>query len=1000
MTTSYGSIAPLEQPFAPRTPSIIGRQEYVEAIRRALADTAGQSYFLYFVGSGGIGKTRLLEEVMVFQQSAIPFLSSRIIDLYHADYHSPDGLRQAIVARLDPGNQFFQRYREHYAVLLQKLHEGNVGPELEQLRNEIDSLFLQEYNILAKQHRIALCFDTVELIEYESDTVLEICQIQEEAMGIKNWFEEQVANFPNTVVLLAGRPRPILQADFERAFSGNGRIYHIFDLQALNQHETETYLTALGEQRPDLLDILSSSVQEQVFRITRGRPIYLSILVDLMIHGGVLSQFFPISDAIVEDVDEELIGQHLVEHLLNLPDPFGQMIYFLMHARKGLDADLLRYLVRDVWPAAQMQEIIDRTRTFTFVKTRPETTQLFLHDEVYALFDHYFRDDPRFGHEYEPIAQYYRQQSNLDAAMQTSEQQMISQLYYELQIDVFNAYNHYYVRWDEEAIKSHENEFDMRLRDEVLRFLDRYTKPDSPFYDPRIADRIDRGAVDRDSAVRWVKRYLARTEFQKAVQVASNLRSSRHASFDWDEIDASLYKADLLTAWSEAMLYIGSSEIETLRVLNEAIDLLQEQPETEANRYRRRRILGRAYNNIGYSHWTRGHFGKAWKEYRQALAYFKNVEMFDEQADTLNNLAFLLALLGRINLALRHIDQALKIREHMDRAYPIALSRNTRGRIYTLREHPMWGEQECRAALSICESIQQPRGIGLACNGLGFALRKRGEQWKLGVYTHAEAEHFFQEGVNYLQRARKTFSGQIPEPIRLWEANNELGSLYCDWGWLSQKRNEGQLAKAEQVLDQYAQSIRYQQEALHTAKSHNLQFQIAESLDDLAQVHGDRGFLLEDIGRQDEAKEDNKIANAYLEEVVRDLIPEEFRLSKGKGFSDAPEAGECYWLFLGKAHLQYGIWTFRQIERMKPNESQLREQWIEGIRYFSFAAAYFQRYWPQSFALNSTIRAFASRLEEASVPSELALSVIQDVSRTYVVDLGLLLEAVGDIIDI
>ncbi len=150
----------------------------------------------------------------------------------------------------------------------------------------------------------------------------------------------------------------------------------------------------------------------------------------------------------------------------------------------------------------------------------------------------------------------------------------------------------------------------------------------------------------------------------------------------------------------------------------------------------RARLLGRLHNNIGYLHWGRGRNSQALAQYQRALPHFKTANIPDERADTLNNMAFTLALLGMVDDAQEQAKRALAIRQQLDRRYLIALSHNTRGYIYTLESHPMWGERECREALRIFEDLQEPRGIGLACNALGFTLRKRGDQWKLGETIH------------------------------------------------------------------------------------------------------------------------------------------------------------------------------------------------------------------------------------------------------------------------
>jgi hypothetical protein len=67
----------------------------------------------------------------------------------------------------------------------------------------------------------------------------------------------------------------------------------------------------------------------------------------------------------------------------------------------------------------------------------------------------------------------------------------------------------------------------------------------------------------------------------------------------------------------------------------------------------RQRSLGRAYNTIGYLLRTYGHYQDAAHYYQLALPYFQASGSEDEQADTLNNLAFLLATVGERKLKRR-----------------------------------------------------------------------------------------------------------------------------------------------------------------------------------------------------------------------------------------------------------------------------------------------------------------------------------------------------------
>ena len=980
--------------FAPRTPHIIGRRQYIDDIRRAIADDTGRSHVLYFVGLGGIGKTRLLEEVAVIQKewSGKPFRFTGIIDLYYTKYHSPGGLRQAIADGLDPDNHYFQGYRSLRAEWERKRREGMISPELEEIRRQFDGLFQQEYAALAEKQRLVLCFDTLELIQYESDAVQRICQIQDMDTVIKNWILEQVKRFPNTATLFAGRPRPITQADFQQSFTEAGCLFTLVELKAFTKGDTHKYLEAMSTRRRELGAILTPEMQERIFYITQGRPIYLTLLIDLLLHGQALGQIIPRDPS--QNVDHELVGKHLVEHLLNLPNPFDQMIYFLMHAQKGLDVGLLLYLAGDLWSEDQILENMAHMREFAFVKTRSDTAQLFLHDEVYGLCDLYFHNDPRFGHEYESIARYYRQRLKSAASSQEREELTVTLIYYELQVDAHIGFLHWYTRWDEDAINSHEVSLDMRLRDEVLRFMERYTGHASPFYDPRIVQQVDHAVIDRDSAVRWVKRYVARGDFEKAQWVAENLYRSTEPVFNWNEVNDPLYKAALLSAWGEVLVHTSAPEEKARTLLEQAIQFLgDDQRWSDDQRWLRARILGRTHNYLGYLYRIRGRYGPALDQYKRALPYFNAADIQDERANTLNNLAYLLALLGRVNSALLHIKQALEIRQGIGHKYQLALSHNTRGIIHTLHDHPEWGERECREALYIFEDLQEPRGIGLTCLGLGFALRRRGDQWKVDVYPLNEAAKDFQEAVQYFERAVNIFSTQVSEPVRLWEAYNELGSLYCDWGFLTWERR----ISNKVALEQYERSINYQREALKIAQERELQSQTLDSLDDLAQVIGDRSFLLLRMRKLKKARQSRVEAESLLDQIWR-MVPMPFHLTPGQGFRQEAEAGEIYWRVLGKAHQWWGRWAFRDLQIGVVPDQKREKMFQEATRNLILAAAYFQRFWPASFALEQALGIFGDSQQMAGVSSDWTREQVRAVATEYRINLDIVEQAVSDML--
>ncbi|MCZ7669758.1 MAG: tetratricopeptide repeat protein [Chloroflexi bacterium] len=403
-------------------------------------------------------------------------------------------------------------------------------------------------------------------------------------------------------------------------------------------------------------------------------------------------------------------------------------------------------------------------------------------------------------------------------------------------------------------------------------------------------------------------------------------------------------------------------------------DIEPEAEELDSDVWWRKQILGKAYNNRGYLYWANGRYGVAFDDFRHALGYFRQIDLEDERANTLTNLAYVMALLGRVDTAKYHIERALEIRERLDktRRYTIALSKNTRGLVYSMGDLFDIGIRECREALDICEEVKEWRGIGMARNALGFSLRRRGEEWKKGelVYTIESAETDFAEAEENLLRAIDIFSGpdgksdsgSVTEPIRLWEAHNELGSLYCDWAYLTRQQKD--LSRA---AIQYKDSIAHQKKALEIAEEKNLSFQITDSHDDLAQAYRDYGDLLIDINDPVKAASYRTEAEKYLTKIEAELIPKEYQLKEaGTDFSDTAllsESGVAYWQSLGRVYLQRGVWEAHKLERREVTFGERPESTRRCIRYLAISFVYFQQYGPQSSHVDKIIWAFTRRLD-------------------------------------
>jgi tetratricopeptide (TPR) repeat protein len=959
-------------PFTLRTERVVGRSSEVEAIQAALADPTGRTHILYFIGPGGIGKTRLLEEVeyLVADWEPEPFLYAGIIDLYHSEFHSVGGIRAAIADGLDLENRHFQAYRERYQ-RFEAQRAAGVAPEvLGHERKELTRFFLTDYNRMARERRILLRFDTMELVQYESDLVQEVCQVEQGAVEVWDWLLEVLAQLEHTVVLLAGRPPAPLRTELEaRCREKGGPVFRAFDLEGLTLEESLAYFDALASLEPRVGEI-PEGMRRRIWTYTGGHPIRLSLVIDLALGGREIADLFPPQErdgkpaVESEEIDEQLVGE-----LMRVSSPVREMLHYLVLARKGMDMGLLQWLVRDLQDLEDWNTLekcranLERMRCLTFVKPRPGTDLLFLHDKLYELFDRFvLRERQEYRRTYESIAAYYGER--LVQAQDLEEQRTLktNRLYYELQVDPWEAFWRCYVPWDEEAVRAFDTDLDMRLRDELLRFL-RETREAA-----WVSRKLPRDVVDRDAAVRWVRRHLIRGEHQRAVEIGRRILGSDRDVFRSPD---PLYRAALQTVSAEVLIYTGTDETEVMGLLDQAIQALESwQPEGEQDprAWWQMRVLGRAYNNRGYVHWQAGRNGAAIREYKRAVRYFREAGILDEMAETLTNMSFAYAQLGYTIEAEVFLLDAIELEERLGKEYARGFSLNTLGLVYVFDNAPLQGQRRCEEALALFERLEQPRGIGLAHNALGLALRKRAEQWKVGTYSLEEAEEFFEKSTEHIGKAERIFASKVIEPVRLWETCNEMGSTYCDWGWLLLHQE-----RTAEAQGKYDLAVEYLQKSVKVAEEHGFDLYAADSYDDLAQVCADRGAPEPEVER-------------WLDKV-RTKIPEEYELTR-QGFREIADPVEGWWLALGKLHLGYGVRTMRKATEQAVSLEEKDRLLDEATDHYARAIAYLQQYSTDPHVLRVTFKSIYRHLKSVRADRLKRLQRrIADFAQEHEVDL-------------
>jgi tetratricopeptide (TPR) repeat protein len=1018
---------------AVQTKKLIGRDAELRAIRRTIGANGDPTRILMLVGAGGIGKTRLLEEAQKFakQQDARPV----IIDLYYSAQHSNSGIEAKIRSELDPGSREFKTYhslREEFQAMRQQQAPAGL---LEDMRSRLTEAFINDFNQLASKQRVLLAFDTTELIEFERETVQSIGQAQSITVEVKSWLVTVIPQLQNTAVILSGRgpraerpddPRHLLWELFRKTFEEQSALGNLevdeCQLSPFTLEESEAYLTEIartvrGFSRKDAEEIESAVKgigSALLHTISEGYPIRLGLLVDLMVRGSDLSLFQNDPPVGWKDAAAQVINE-IIATLSDDDTDAPQVLDYLAITRRGLDPDLLNAL-EPTWDVETCARRLDSMRSLSFVKLRADENdpRVFLHDEMYEILNEYLviPQRSRFVTLFEKLAGHYRGLKTDDLPDMERREVLLSELHYSLYADPLKGYR-LYVQRSEAAIKAHETSFDMQLRDEMLRFFDQ----------PENAERarlqeLTVFEIERDSAVRWVKRHNARASYETAIQVAETIlsygpenyrsllpkqlrrdsqtsSSVRQEALKLFDTDDPIFWGSLMTYYGEALTFAerydeASTAFEKVFGLLKQADkhgslgaemsdsIVEDTPD-----WWQVRILGWAHNLLAYVYRRQRRYHISLRHSHRARHYYRLTNgVLDELADVLNDGAYTYALLGDVDMAERWIEHALRIRREIQSKYPLALSLNTRGLIYLLGDQPRRAVAACADAEKLFSQIGEQRGQIMALTALGQANRALANTWRdADAIGHEEAAHFYNKAEEWLVEATRILnkaSQQQQERSRGLSVYSELGSVYRDWSLLD--KDSGNLKSAERkrqsALDQY--------EPLLDEIEATRPVEFAEICEDVADLYLRWG--------------DFEQAQALLDRGEA-VIPPGYRLVAGVQLPLEDEQIDTFWQIMGKIYRARTSMLFAQVPPAGKLDNEQEEVVFEAVRLSALAVACFLNFSRRTSMHKGMFKLIYSRLTRYT-PDFLqkCRQIVVETQAQYGLDLGVLLREMDEML--
>jgi hypothetical protein len=325
-----------------------------------------------------------------------------VIDLYHVDVHTPEGLIRRITQMLGPWS--FPETEK----LLAELDRARVAGDMDAASRHskaLRTMAIQEFMALTVDG-VVVAFDTMEVLMYEHDPFQEELGEEIQILSAGEWLFKSF--FPaldgNVMVLLAGRPGDLTER-LETLRDQNSRILvkHTL-LEALEEEETREYLKVVAQAEGkrgdgDAAARLWAFCEERggvVHFLTGGRPILLALVADMVAHGWALPPSFsrPLDELKQQGVEVwgPEVEKALIVRIQESPTPIGDTIRMLAWLRKGATPDLLAGIMDLRTPAGEWDKYtatgyLDQVAQLALVKVRPGDRRVFLHDEMYTLLE-------------------------------------------------------------------------------------------------------------------------------------------------------------------------------------------------------------------------------------------------------------------------------------------------------------------------------------------------------------------------------------------------------------------------------------------------------------------------------------------------------------------------------------------------------------------------------------------------------------------------------------
>lgn len=776
----------------------IGRESILKDVRGRLQND--KFHLVFLSGEYGIGKTRLLQRILEVEKK-YDGAPARLIDLYHFDHHTPEGLARAVFKCFEKTEN--EHYFNPFITARGRLDKARAGGDSkaihEQLQKLLDSC-ADGVKKMSAERGVLLLFDTAEQFVYPTGARF---------APAWEWLKGWIGNLPRGAVLFAGRPAAsALFQDFPLS---------TIPLGFFTPEESNAYLIEVANRWSQETGQSISFAEEEVQKLhslSQGRPILLAIFLESRMRD-------PQAFKNLSEYQTETFEQNVIEYLLSQPN-LGETLKAAGRARKGINPELLvkiceGYSLRDAKMA------LETLKNTSFAKTFLDDDRVYLHDDMYDLLEKYVYLEDADVAEGQTAAQaiynYYKEEAikqkneelqNIFASLtQGNPEQSTS--YSEKYIDKIHEIEssrqrlktesiHYrlrsqvtkdgkrksseddpilgglkmYYRYGHEAAASNNDEILIPLQIELTNFwltlddenlwklIGWLSMEDRNFWKPFIEGMLLVHEI-------WLKVATGQNyrdevpALQKSLSTISGLSS-----------DQKMLLNALLETWlGTGLVFVEQQDYDRAEVIFSGIIREIQKAAVEPRLvWFQNVVLSLAHRQRAYLYRIRGSLENAIEDYKQGLKYCRLIHFDHEEATLRNDLGFAQMLDGQFQSAFENMWDGLNLRYKLAVGNRTALSYSSLAQYFISTGAPEEARKNAQYAVGIANAVGYRRGGRLGNLALAEATRR----FAFSAQAPSNQAEYLREAQDAIEITREDLTGKA----RVIEAELEQACLYRD----------------------------------------------------------------------------------------------------------------------------------------------------------------------------------------------------------------------------